>query len=187
MQMTSDSGFVLVGGTESYGAGSQDIYIVRTDDQGDTLWTNTYGSSESEVGNAVLQTSDGGFLIVADVGSWDEDTEDIWLVRTDNYGDTLWTKRYGETGKQVAASVIPTADDGYMIVGTRSLGGGTAGIWLLKTDADGDTTWSKTIDMGSDGEATRVVQTTDGAMLSSGLSLALWTHRHWTGTTATGC
>ncbi len=158
MQITSDSGFILVGGTESFGVNERRIWLVRTDSKGDTLWTKTYGKYLLSDGNSIVETSDSGFVIVGNTGP-DDDSLDVYLLRTDSVGDTLWTKTFGGSNNDEGYSVQQTFDGGYIIGAHKSVND-SAAIWLLKTGADGDTTWTKTFVLGS-GEGTKVVQTAD--------------------------
>ncbi|UCH11039.1 MAG: leucine-rich repeat domain-containing protein [Fidelibacterota bacterium] len=168
MQMTSDDGFVLVGATESFGPNDRNIWLVRTDSNGDTSWTKTFGKSLLNDANSVVQTSDSGFIVVGETGTYDEGSEDVYLVRTDSDGDTLWTKTYGGSNKDISKSVQQTADSGYIVLANRQVNG-NVDIWLLKTDANGDTTWTSTFHTGSDGEGTKVVQTADSGYAIFGI------------------
>jgi hypothetical protein len=76
---TSDGGFALAGNTNSYGNGSYDFWIVRTDDLGDTLWTRTYGGIRTELCYAIKQTIDGGFLLAGTSNSF-SNSYDLWVV-----------------------------------------------------------------------------------------------------------
>ncbi|OYD13836.1 hypothetical protein CH333_09875 [candidate division WOR-3 bacterium JGI_Cruoil_03_44_89] len=104
----------------------------------DTLWTKIYGGTDLDVGRSVQQTSDGGYIIAGYTFSFGEGTSDVWLIKTDVNGDTLWTKTYGGEFEDYSYSVQETTDDGFIIVGqTLSLSG--IGIYIMKTDADGYT------------------------------------------------
>ncbi len=169
MQMTSDGGFILVGATESFGVNDRNIWLVRTDSNGDTLWTKTFEKSLLSDANSVVQTSDSGFIVAGIAGTYDEGSNDVWLIRTDSDGDTLWTKTYGGTGDQDGRFVQQTADGGYIIIANKRVADGNVDIWLLKTDANGDTTWTSTFSTGSDGEGTNVVQTADSGYAIFGI------------------
>ena len=89
----SDSGFVIVGSTESYGHGNSDVYLLKTNQNGDTLWTKTYGGSDWDYGNNVQNTFDGGFIIAGQESSTDTTgIAHIYMIKTDSIGDTLWTE-----------------------------------------------------------------------------------------------
>lgn len=125
----------------------------------DTLWTRTYGGSYIEVAMSVQPTITGGYIFAGwkyAVGNYD-----IWFVATDADGDTLWTKTYGQVGVDVACCVQKTFDGGYILVGDRGAVRGTVDVWLLKTDENGDTLWTKTYGGSNDDEGFWVQQTPD--------------------------
>jgi len=133
VQQTSDGGYIIAGETESFGAGDDDVYLVKTDSDGDTLWTRSYGGSGYDRGRSVQQTSDGGYIIAGYTNSFGAGNTDVWLLRTDSSGDTLWTRTYGEMPYDYGHSVELTSDGGYIIAGdTRSFGAGDYDVWLIK-------------------------------------------------------
>jgi len=104
---------------------------------GDTLWTRTYGGLKTDVGYAVQQTSDGGYIIAGYTNSFGTGDWDIYLIRTDKEGDTLWTKTYGGIGSDMGFSVQQTSDGGYIITGgTESFGAGDLDVYLMKIRPD---------------------------------------------------
>jgi len=142
---TSDSGYILAGETSSFGAGSWDVYLIKTDDNGDTLWTKTCGGSEWDCGESVQETSDCGYVIVGYTYSFGAGLSDIYIIKTNMFGDTLWTRAYGGVGWDIGKSIQETADGGYVIAGyTTSFGAGSWDVYLIKTDDNGDTLWTKT-------------------------------------------
>lgn len=146
IQQTLDGGYVIVGLSRSFGAGSYDVWLLKTNPSGDTIWSKTYGGSNSDGGNAVQQTTDGGYIIAANTGSYGAGNSDGWLLKTDSVGDTTWAITYGGAEDDYCFSVQPTSDGGYFLTGqTQSFCVGSSGdIWLLKTDETGDTLWTKT-------------------------------------------
>jgi len=143
-RQTTDGGYIVVGGTSSLGAGDSDVYIVRTDSLGDTLWTRAYGGSSGDRGRCVRQTSDGGYIIAGTTMSFGAGERDVYLIKTDSAGDTLWTRTYGGIRSEFGFAVMQTLDGGYVIVGeTASFGAGMADVYLVRTDAAGDTLWTR--------------------------------------------
>lgn len=141
---TSDGGYVVAGVTNSFGAGLMDVYLVKTNANGDTLWTKTYGGINSDEAWSVCETSDGGYILGGFTYSSGAGENDFWLVKTDSAGDTLWTGTYGGSSYDRAYIVQQTSDGGYILAGyTWSFGAGDADGYLVKTDSLGDTLWTK--------------------------------------------
>jgi len=144
--ITSDNGYIIVGNTESYGNGLKDLYILKTNNIGDSIWSKTYGGSNNDIGNCIQTTSDNGFIIVGTTNSFGAGQKDIWLIKTDMNGDTLWTKKYGGTNDDEGNYVQQTQDSGYVILGTtQSFGSGIRNAYLIKTFINGDIEWTKTL------------------------------------------
>jgi hypothetical protein len=160
IQQTADSGYIIAGVTESFGAGGVDVYLIKINSVGDTMWTRTYGGPRDDVGLAVQQTADDGYIVAGRTSSYGAESSDVYIVRTDANGDTLWTRTYGGTGYDIAASVQQAPDGGYIVAGsTQSFGAGNGDVWLIKTDASGDTMWNRTFG-GTGNDAGKSVQLT---------------------------
>lgn len=139
VSITSDSGYFIVGVTESYGAGATDVYAVKTDSNGDTLWTRTYGWSYSDWGYYGEQTTDGGYILAGSTMGSDSANLDVFLIRTNENGDTLWTKTFGDVCDDEAYAVHQTSDGGFIITGyTWDCVYGWINMYLIKTDAQGN-------------------------------------------------
>ncbi len=141
---TSDNGFIIVGWTDSFGAGNTDIYLVKTDANGDTMWTKTYGGTHEDGGNWVEQTSDGGYIIAGHTYSYGAGTFDVFLVRTDSVGQIQWTKTYGGYLYDQAWSIKETPEGGYIVAGFTGMFDPLYDFWLLRIDENGDTLWTRT-------------------------------------------
>jgi len=90
---TSDGGYALAGYTVSFGAGSTDAWLVRTDANGNMMWNKTYGGTWGDGAFALVQTSDGGYALGGTTGS--SGPADFWLVKTDGSGNMMWNQTYG--------------------------------------------------------------------------------------------
>ena len=118
VQQTSDGGYIFCGWTGSYGAGNGDIWLVKTDSSGNKLWDKTFGGTTHEDSDCVIQTSDGGYILVGVTWELGAGGADIWLIKTDGSGNKQWDKTYGGNDSDYANSVIQVSDGGYLITGT---------------------------------------------------------------------
>jgi len=168
VQQTSDGGYIIAGETSSFGAGGYDVWLIKTNASGDTLWTKTYGGPSYEWGNSIQQTLDGGYIVTGYTLSFGAGNGDVWLIKTNASGDTLWTKTYGETGTDLGNSVRQTQDGGYIIAGKTSSFGNGDQVYLIKADSSGDTLWSKTYGGALEDVGYSVQQTTDGGYIIAG-------------------
>lgn len=166
VQQTNDAGYIIAGSTQSFGAGDYDAYLIRTDYNGDILWTKTYGSTANEKAYSIQQTTDGGYIIAG----YNEPR--INLIRTDSIGNLLWTKKYyAPFGDDVLGySVQQTMEGGYIISGVivTGFGQGPSYIYLIKTDSTGNLTWTKIFDGASYLGQSSTQQTTDGGYIITG-------------------
>jgi len=169
VQQTTDGGYIVVGDTDSFGAGFYDVYLIRTDPSGDTLWTRTYGGYSYDYGASVQQTMDGGYIVAGYTAPLVPGSIDVYLIKTSPSGDTLWTRTYGGYSSDYGYSVQQTTDGGYIIAGkTRSFGPVAYDIYLIKTDPSGDTLWTRTYGGSDYDSGYSVQQTMDGGYIVAG-------------------
>ena len=132
-----DEGFILTGFTYVSTARLDDMWLIRTDNLGNALWTKTFGGTGRDYGNAVKQTADGGLIVAGYTLSFGMGSEDFWFVRTDIDGNLLWQTTLGGGASDVAFSVQQTLDGGFVATGhTLSHGAGVHDVWLVKLAAD---------------------------------------------------
>jgi hypothetical protein len=166
---SDDGGFAVAGVTFSFGSGTGDGWLIKTDDSGDSLWAKSYGGAYDEFFYSVRQTADGGYILTGYNSSIDPGNYDLWLVKTDADGDSLWSKTYGGGDFEMGTSVNVTPDGGYIITGkTDSYGAGGSDLWLIKTDSNGDTLWTRTYGGASNEEGRSVRVASDGGYIITG-------------------
>jgi hypothetical protein len=160
----------LVGDTKSFGAGDSDVYLIRTDESGDTLWTKTYGGENYDRGYSLVKTLD-GYLIAGATESFGAGSRDVCIIRTNLSGDTLWIKTLGGKGYDMANFIQRTYDDGFIIVGeTESYGALESDIFLIKIDSAGNVYWTQTIGGAEYDPGACVQQTSDYGFVITGSS-----------------
>jgi len=170
VQQTSDGGYIVAGATQSFGAGSTDVFLMKIDANGNLQWAKTYGGQNWDGVSSVQQTSDGGYIVAGETVSFgDGSSSDFFLIKTDANGNVQWAKAYGGSGDDHAFSVRQTSDGGYIVAGyTRSFGAGNWDIFLIKTDANGNVQWAKTYGGSNEEKAYFVQQTSDGGYIVAG-------------------
>jgi hypothetical protein len=169
VQQTQDGGYIVAGETNSFGNSDQ-VYLVKTNASGDTLWTRTYGGGNWDDGYFVQQTQDGGYIITGFTNSFGAGLTDVYLIKTNASGDTLWTKTYGGTDEDRGDCVQQTSDGGYVIAGRTYSFGNALQVYLIKTNANGDTLWTKTYGGGNEDVGFSVQQTQDGGYVVAGVT-----------------
>ena len=160
VKQTSDNGYILFGSTESFGAGSRDLFLIKTNKHGDTLWTQTYGGMDFDYASELHQTFDGGYILCGNKNL------QLFVVKTNEIGDTLWTKRFENDG--IGYSVQQTQDGGFILGGSIWLGNANYDMLLIKLNEDGETIWIKTYGVSSYDYCRSVIETDDDGFLSVG-------------------
>ena len=163
--VTTDGGYILTGGINS--SDNDDIYVLKLDSAGNTIWTKTYGGSGNDCGYSIAPTSDGGYIIAGESSFSMEVSSDVYILKLNSSGDTIWTRTYGSEYSDEGNSIAQTTDGGY-IVSARN-GNGLVG-WLLKLTPTGDTTWTRTYGWAAYYGGCPAVQTSDGGYIATARS-----------------
>jgi hypothetical protein len=169
LQQTTDGGFVLVGMIVT--DDQPDIYLVKTNSSGDTLWTKTIGTSDSlEFARAVRQLPD-GYIIAGHVGPMPLAGVDGLLVKTDLSGDVMWKRSYGDSLSDVCNSVEIAPDGGFIVSGnTNCMWHVHVGnMWVFKTDPAGNLLWERKYDIALSDYIWSCVKTSDEGYVVTGM------------------
>ena len=146
VQETFDGGYIVAGASINDSDWVTDVYLVKTNIRGDSLWAKSYGTPYiSDWGFSVLETFDCGFIVAGFCYNPDSSSEDIYILRTDMYGDSLWSRKYGGQGRDHAYHIENASDGGYVLTGSvNSFGNGDGDAFLMKIDEVGNCQWLKT-------------------------------------------
>jgi hypothetical protein len=141
---SADGGYVVAGHTSSFGAGSDDIYLVKTDAGGKQVWTRTFGGTGFDAGYSIAPTADGGYITTGVRFTDYVGYSDVCLVKTDASGNEVGGDNIGWIGIDIGRSVAQTSDGGYIVAGeTDSYGAGQRDVYLVKADANCHYVWHK--------------------------------------------
>ncbi|MEM9685380.1 MAG: hypothetical protein AAF934_00475 [Bacteroidota bacterium] len=194
----NDSTYMVLGTTSSTDGDvtdkatvENDFWLLKIDGDGNTIWSKTYGGSDDDVAQSVIQTTDGGYAIIGYSKSSDGDASnnegfhDNWIIKLDVQGNIQWENSFGFAGHDHAYDVLQTTDGGYFLSGfmdvTASGGEGNSGkaakalhgfgeFWAVKTDASGVLQWSRYFGGSNNDRSYSVVQANDGGFVLTGFS-----------------
>jgi Bacterial Ig domain/Ig-like domain CHU_C associated len=189
---TTDGGYIFAGSTFSNDGdvtgnhGTWDYWVVKINSTGNIQWKKTFGGSLSENPNAIIQTSDGGYIFAGGSNSNDGDISnnhgdyDYWVVKLSSSGNIQWNKTFGGTNQDIAMSIVQTSEGGYIVAGNSASNDGDVSghhgntgnlnfdYWIVKLSNSGNIEWQKSFgDSGKD-EPFSIFQTTDGGYIVAG-------------------
>jgi len=166
---TTDGGYVVAGNTNSYGAGNDDIYIIKLDNTGNVSWTRTVGGSLNDYSYSIVQTTDGGYVVAGNTGSYGAGGNDVYIIKLDNMGNVSWTRTVGGSSNDYGSSIVQTTDGGFVVAGiTNSYGAGNQDVYIIKLDNTGNVSWTRTVGGSDYDRGLSIVQTNDGGYVVAG-------------------
>ncbi|WP_445722599.1 T9SS type A sorting domain-containing protein [Flavobacterium sp.] len=189
VRQTTDGGYILCGASTSsnfdvtFNQGSYDYWVVKLNTNGDLVWQKTFGGSLHDEAHSILQTNDGGYIVIGQSVSSNGDINDhqggidCWIIKLNNVGSIIWKKSYGGFQNESAFQIIKSDDNGYIIASdTNSTNGffasnnGLSDFYIFKINSNGVIIW-QTIFGGSEYDYPKSIQSTnDGGLILSGTS-----------------
>ncbi|HWY10358.1 MAG TPA: T9SS type A sorting domain-containing protein [Bacteroidia bacterium] len=160
---TADGNYFIIGCSQSYGGGDYDIYLLKINPTGGMIWYKTYGGSGNDNGNEIIATTDGNYMITGTTYTTSSNS-DAFLMKIDPAGNVLWEKYYGGPADDQGNSLKQSPDGGYVMAGLTFSYGQGGDAYLVKTNAIGDTTWTKNYGGPLNDEAKYVLANSDGSI-----------------------
>jgi uncharacterized protein (TIGR02145 family) len=169
-EQTFDGGCILAGYTNSYGAGSHDIYVIKVDGSGNVVWDQTYGGEDNDQAYCVTVVAEGGYIITGTTSSFGELSGDLYLIRIDGFGNLKWQKTYGGSYWDNGNFVLACSDGQYFVCGRTDIVADwdASDIYLLKLNAKGEKIWEKVYTGDCDNAAEAAFETSDGSFIIVG-------------------
>ena len=162
VKQTTDDGYVVAGKSNYNSSGLYDLLILKTSSDGTVDWAKKFGGSGEDYAESVIQTSDGGYLIVGSTESFGEGLYDIWIIKTNSTGDQEWNKTYGGNESDYGYGVIQHGNN-YVIGGiTESLGAGNQDAWIIKINSTGGEIWNYTYGLSNNEGFYSLIKIEDG-------------------------
>jgi Zn-dependent metalloprotease len=174
-QQTSDRGFIVVGDTQSFGAGNRDVWALRINPGGEIVWQKAFGGSDYDQPVAVQLDDEGGYVIGAFTRSFNGESRgyDFWVFKVNDSGEAEWQKTYGTTSGEYMEKLEKTEGGGYVVVGRTEDPVQGYNIWVLKLSGTGGIDWQKMYNLQTEGISETewgyaIQQTVDGGYAVAG-------------------
>ena len=165
---TTDEKNIVLGYTNSIGAGSLDFWVLALNQFGFLMWEKTYGGSDSDIGQCIIETNDKGYIMCGDTKSKGAGDWDIWVVKLKKDGNIEWQKTFGKKYSDKATTIVQTTDGGYVVCGSTVNKNTNTDIYVIKIDAKGNLLWEKSFGGEFGEEANSICQTQDGGYAVAG-------------------
>lgn len=171
---TPDDGYIIAGYTTSMGAGSRDVYLVKTDRDGKQIWAQAYGGADLDMGNSVAVTPDGGYIVAGYSEFFGAGENDVYLVQVDAEGNETWSHTFGGEAAEMGMSVLVNREGDYIVAGaTGSFGASNRDFYLINISPQGNEIWAQTYGYGEFLPyewGNSVIESRDGGYLIAGNS-----------------
>jgi hypothetical protein len=171
LAITSDSGFALFGSTGGWGAINGDMVLIKTDSLGNQQWAKIYGTNNTEQGISMKISRDSGFVLAGNTNNNQNGDYDIYLVKTDSLGETIWSKNIGDFNWNLCAEVIENENGEFYILSNKNnIESNSKTISVDKLTSLGDEIWSRDYFIGNENEANSIILLNNDSLLFCGKS-----------------
>lgn len=170
--LTGDGGYAIVGGTDSFGQGQDDLWFLKLDGSGLVSWQKSYGGAADDFGLALLTKPGGGYVVAGATNGYDGGLYDAWVLAFGSDGIPDWQKVFGGNQDDFGLVLNAVSGGGYILGGhTSSYGAGDKDGWLVKLDAEGAIDWTRTYGGGyEDVVFAATEETADQSFILSGMT-----------------
>lgn len=170
--VTSDNGFAVLGYTSNSVNLGYQIYLIKTDSDGNLQWQKTYGGANTDVAFAILESIDKGFIMSGYTLSYGAGDRDGYVLKTDSLGNLQWQKTYGNIGSDGTGGITKSLEGGYLLAGwtntnlSQSL---ALQPWIIKIDGTGNQQWDKKFGSSKTrGDLEKIIQLQDSSYIAIG-------------------
>jgi hypothetical protein len=174
VKLTSDGNYVVIGATDNFGEEeTPNIYLLKIDNHGDTLWTKTYGTGFGDYGYSIIESYDKSLVITGMSDRNSNGKKNLIVLKTDKNGNERWLKTYEPEESYIGKCIIQTNDSDYIVLSDKPEYGGqmiNSYLKLIKISPSGDTLWTKTIKHQQSFQAANIIQTHDNGFIICGTS-----------------
>lgn len=170
IKQTYDKGFIIAASTNSYGNGGYDAMLLKRDSLGNYQWQKTYGGNDWDFAYDVVQTFDSGYVFCGETYNNSAGFSDVYVVKINSIGDTLWTKTVGGSLIDKGNALIQTSDSNIVVAGIRNTPTDSTQAYVLKFDKDGTLIWDSVYGGVKYEDFNGIIETYDGGFVSTGTS-----------------
>jgi len=169
-QQTPDGGFILAGETESFGNANYDVWVLKVNADGDSMWSHQYGGDTADAGGTYVSlTADGGYIVSGVTRPAGSPVGQFWLIKLQASGATEWSHTYGDEWDDVPWCVTQCCNGEFVAIGNSTRSNGMTDAWLLKTTINGDSLWGTYVgELDANEIAFTVIEAADGGYVIGG-------------------
>ena len=170
LEMTADGGYAIAGEWNAGPNLTADACLIKLNAAGDTIWSKTYGGSQDEYFFRMRNTSDNGFILCGGTASFGWGDYDMYIVKTDSVGDTLWTRTFGGVEYDAAYSMWELSSGGYVVCGGIGYPTGESDMYVVKLNDEGNLCWLNFYDNDVFDLAIDIRETSDNGLIIAGIT-----------------